>query len=117
MDFNEYDRQTAQTAMYPGQGTVFGLAYCSLGRLGERGETAEKVKKLLRGEYRDPNIVTTSISLAERIEVVKELGDQLWYISAAARELGFSLEEVAMRNIEKIQQRKAEGTIHTHKSE
>jgi NTP pyrophosphatase (non-canonical NTP hydrolase) len=93
---------------------VFGLAYCSLGRLGERGETAEKVKKLLRGEYRDPNIVTVTISEEERLAVMSELGDQLWYVSATARELGFSLEEVAKMNIEKITRRKAEGTIHTH---
>ena len=70
-----------------------------LGLVGEAGETADKIKKILR----DKGGV---ISEADKIEIAKELGDTLWYVATVARYLGVSLEKVATMNIEKLQSRK-----------
>lgn len=39
------------------------------------------------------------------IEVAKELGDTLWQLSAIAADLGFTLEQIANMNLEKLQDR------------
>lgn len=75
-----------------------------LGLVGESGEVAEKFKKLLRdnrGKLTDEN----------RAELKKELGDILWYVTSVSHLLGFSLEEVAKLNNEKLASRKSRGII------
>lgn len=74
--------------------------YPAMAMCGEAGEFAEKVKKAWRNE--------TPLDLHD---AAKELGDVLWYIAAAARDLGFTLEEVAALNIEKLHSRRARGTL------
>ena len=41
-----------------------------------------------------------------------ELGDVLWYISDIAFELGFTLENIAVLNIQKLSSRKDRDKIH-----
>ena len=76
-----------------------------LGLTGEAGEVAEKMKKILR----DNGGVMND---ADKREIAKELGDILWYINSTARYLGFSLEEVAQMNLDKVLSRKARGVSH-----
>lgn len=45
---------------------------------------------------------------------IEELGDALWYAAAAAAKLGTTLEEVARRNIEKLQRRHGEAYNPAH---
>ena len=45
------------------------------------------------------------------LEIKKELGDVLWYVSQVATELTLSLDEVALCNIEKLQSRKKRGKL------
>ena len=99
-----YQRAAQTTAIYPGKGTFLGLVYTSLKLNGEAGEVAEKVGKIMRDKE---SILTED----DKTLLVKELGDVLWYVSAAANELGFSLNEVARRNIAKLQDRQARGTL------
>jgi NTP pyrophosphatase (non-canonical NTP hydrolase) len=42
----------------------------------------------------------------------KELGDVQWYVAGSARELGGSLQEIAVQNLAKLQGRKERGTLH-----
>lgn len=73
-----------------------------LGLSGEAGEVAEKFKKIIRDRG---GIITPS----DIQDIVKELGDVLWYISAVADYLGVSLEKVASENLNKVLSRKARG--------
>ena len=70
-----------------------------LGLCGESGEVAEKVKKLIRDKE-------GMLSEVDRRELLKELGDILWYITAVAHLLDSSLEEVARLNNEKLASRR-----------
>ncbi len=45
--FDEYQERALKTAIYPGTGSMMGLAYCGLG-LGETGEVQGKIKKIMR---------------------------------------------------------------------
>lgn len=95
MNLNEYQEQANSTAIYPKE---IGLAYVALG-LGEAGEIQNKVKKV----YRDKQGILDDET---RIELKKEYGDLLWYIAQGAKEIGFTLEEIAISNIEKLKSRK-----------
>jgi NTP pyrophosphatase (non-canonical NTP hydrolase) len=102
MDFNEYQNEASTTATYPGVNGLPGISYCTLGLTGEAGEVANKVKKILRG---DKTIEDAGL------DIVSELGDCLWYLSELAKNLGVSLESVAIQNIQKLQSRRERGVI------
>ena len=76
-----------------------------LGLIGESGEIAEKIKKIIRDQ---DGLMTDE----QRQDMVKELGDVLWYVNALAIRFGSSLEEVAQKNNEKLASRNARGKIH-----
>lgn len=48
---------------------------------------------------------------ADKTAMLKELGDVLWYVSALALDYGFTLEEVATANVEKLKARYPEGFV------
>lgn len=78
--------------------------YPVLGMMGEAGEVAEKLKKILRdGSF--------EINEAERLELLKELGDVQWYVADSAQELDSNSEEVALLNIEKLKSRRDRGVL------
>ena len=99
MDFDEYQKQANETAIYP---VRYSLLYPALGLAGEAGEVAEKVKKIIRD---DKDIES------ERKNIARELGDVLWYVSAVARDIGYTLGGIADLNIEKLQSRKERGKL------
>lgn len=78
--------------------------YCTLGLLGEAGEIAEKMKKIIR----DKNGVISDDDLQL---LKKEDGDVVWYTGAMAGELNSDFAEVAQLNIDKLQDRKKRGVI------
>ena len=118
---NNYQMAAVSTAIYPGKGTALGLAYVALKMNGEAGEFAEQLGKAMRDDaytdvWRDSatgyNVLEPNALEDERREaLIKELGDVLWYISAAASELGVSLDEVAHVNIDKLRDRAARGKL------
>jgi len=107
MNFDEYQMFTASTARYPrkGDGSVQDLMYPVLGLLGEAGEVAEKIKKLLRDKE-------GAIDADDRRAIAREIGDVLWYISRLSRELGVPLDEIARMNVTKLDDRVRRDVVH-----
>ena len=102
MNFDNYQIEARKTAIYPKKGNNF--IYPTLGLVGEAGEVAEKVKKILR----DKN---GNFDIESKLAIKKELGDVLWYLSNLCDELQFSLDDVATTNIEKLNLRLINGKI------
>ena len=69
-----------------------------LGLASEAGEVEDKLKKVLRDD-------NAKLSPEKREELLKELGDTLWYIATIARYLDAPLDEIAEQNIAKLQSR------------
>ena len=107
MNFDEYQGSIEKyDLMKPEEGKVsMGMVEKVLGLAGESGETADKVKKIIR----DKGGV---ISEEDRGEIVKELGDVLWYTATIARYLGVPFSEVAEKNLEKLEKRRERGKLH-----
>ena len=102
MEFNHYQRESRKTALYPDVGS--NTIYPTLGLVGEAGEVADKVKKILR----DKKGVFDKNS---KDDIKFELGDVLWYIAQLSSELVYELEEVANSNLQKLNSRKIRGQI------
>ncbi len=98
MELNEYQKESRKTKMYP-EKLEGGIYYSTLGLCGEAGELANKVKKIAR----DNNF--------DKEGIKGELGDILWYVASVAEEIGYSLDEIAASNLEKLNKRKQEGKI------
>lgn len=75
-----------------------------LGLSDESGEVLGKFKKLLRDKQ---GVITDE----DKAEIVKELGDVLWYVTTVSHLLGYNLEDVARKNNEKLLSRKDRGTL------
>lgn len=108
MTFDEYQKQAITTDTYSGTMTAIsdpGFLEKAFGLVGEAGEVAEKLKKIIR----DKDGVLTD---DDKREIIKEFGDVLWYISALSHYLGVSFESVAQGNLEKVLSRKARGKTH-----
>ncbi len=101
MDFKEYQEKAIATAIY-GEGNA--IVYPTLGLVGEAGEVADKIKKVLRDSG-------GCFSEEKKIEIAKELGDVLWYIAALSRDLGVEMDTIASINIAKLESRKVRGVI------
>lgn len=103
-----YQTIATKSAIYPGQGTPLGLAYVALKLNGEAGEFAEHVGKAMRDDglmtigQRNNKPASEYLTSERRALLIKEIGDQLWYLSAACNELGISLSEAALGNLEKL---------------
>lgn len=126
LTLNQYQTEATKTAIYPGQGTPIGLAYVALKMNGEAGEFAEHVGKAMRDDdfipivdegvpgnpYRNALLDDTQLTPERRLLIIKEVGDVLWYLSAACNELGISLEEAAAANLAKLKSRSELNAIH-----
>jgi NTP pyrophosphatase (non-canonical NTP hydrolase) len=119
---DEYQRIATKTAIYPGKGTPLGLEYTALKGAGEAGEFAEHVGKAMR----DDNLVEllqvhpgtgiaavrfNELTPGRRDALIKEVGDQLWYLSAKCNELGISLSGAALLNLQKLCSRTQRGKL------
>jgi len=72
----------------------------TLGLVGEAGEVAEKIKKLLRDKTRfSPE------------EIIKELGDVVFYATALANYYNSDLQGILDTNVDKLDGRELRGTL------
>jgi NTP pyrophosphatase (non-canonical NTP hydrolase) len=104
LPLNSYQTLALQLAMYPGQHSFMGACYCALKLNGEAGEVAEKIGKA----WRDNN---GKIDHTISKNIALELGDVLWYIAGLADELDYSLEEIALLNLAKLEDRRRRGVL------
>ncbi len=98
---NEYQERAKKYDLFEATGNYNTVAFVEkvLGLVVEAGETADKIKKVLRDKE-------GKISEYDRQEIAKELGDTLWYVATVARYLNVPLEDVARMNLEKLESRK-----------
>jgi NTP pyrophosphatase (non-canonical NTP hydrolase) len=101
MDIRAYQAAARATAIYPREPH---LMYPALGLCGEAGEVAEKIKKVLRDKNNE-------WSPEDRMDVAKELGDVMWYVSNLASDLKIDLGEVLEINLKKLQDRAERGVL------
>ena len=95
MDLTEYQEDAIETAIYPDNAKIL---YPTLGLVGEAGEVAEKVKKVIRDEG---GVFTEE----KKVELAKELGDVLWYIANIAADIDMELNLIATMNLDKLASR------------
>ena len=97
MSLDYYQECAAETAIFPKENA---LPYLALGLAAEAGEVADKVAKYYRGDKPlDP------------YELIKEVGDVLWFVALLAENFGYTLEQVALLNLHKLNSRKERGTL------
>lgn len=100
MNLNEYQQLAQRTA---GKNSEQ-LEYLIPGLSGEAGEVASVAAKVARdddGEWSKEKIT----------KLILELGDCLWFISEIARHFGYSFEQVAQMNVDKLADRQKRGVI------
>src|ERR1051326_9075013 len=107
MDFDEYQFESMRTAGHPDQWGMHlpprdaQLLCGALGLSGEAGEFADAVKKMFF--HKKP--------ISDDV-LMKEAGDCLWYISLICDAKGWTISDVASRNIEKLKLRYPDGFSH-----
>lgn len=105
MTFDEYQEKAITTDLFerkPNDIMNPGFLEKAFGLVGEAGEAAEKLKKIIR----DKN---GQLNEADKAEIIKEFGDVLWYISSLSHYLEVPLSQVAAGNLEKVLSRKDRG--------
>ena len=93
-----YQEQAKTTAIFPPERA---LEYLTLGLVGEAGEVANKIKKVIR----DKKIFRSEV------EIASEIGDVLWDCAMLADYLDTNLGKIMEDNIDKLQSRKSRGTL------
>ena len=97
-EIGKYESLVEKTSIFPEDR---GLEYLSLGLTSEAGEVAAIIKRIIRDSEK-----------LNRNDLIKELGDCLWYITNIANKYcGVSLGHVMHMNMEKLKSRYDRGVI------
>lgn len=106
MNINDYSARALTTILSQHDTKELSAALLSqvFGLAGESGEVAGKFSKLIRDKH-------GKLSDEDTVEIIKELGDVLWYVNSIADLLGSSLEQVAQANLDKVLSRKERGVV------
>lgn len=112
MELNEYQKCAMTTCTE----SSHNFAYMMLNLVGEVGEFASKVAKWVRKG--NLNISGNELTLPfanfasyDDVELRKEAGDILWQLSGLCYIMGWSLEDVAQENLDKLADRKNRNVI------
>lgn len=118
MELNEYQKRAMETCMP----SCENFSYMMLNLVGEVGEFASKVAKMIRKGSVEIDTVDDKtsdlfpmVSLPQWVhmqgELKKEAGDILWQLAGLCNVMGWTLEEVAEGNLDKLADRKTRGVI------
>ena len=109
MTLNEYQKQAITTCTESSEN----FAYMSLNLVGEVGEFSSKVAKAIRKEQIDiadnDLYFSKDARTVEIIDLKYKAGDILWQLSGLCKVMGWSLEDVAQMNLDKLASRKERG--------
>ena len=94
MELNQYQYDAMKTRL-----STANSFYAILNLAGEVGELHSLLAKEIRDGKLDEDLVK------------KELGDILWCLAAVVGDFGFTLEDVAQTNLDKLQKRQKKGTL------
>ena len=99
MTFDEYQKRADKTAIYPPEK---GFEYLATGLAAEAGEVAGLISKGIRGDH---------MGMVSHVDLMKELGDVLWFVAQFATEMDIDLDEIAVQNLWKLEDRQKRGVI------
>jgi len=122
-DIRDYCLETFKTAIYPKDNHK--IDYLMLGLMSEVGELASIFKRI----YRDVDLQedNNNVSKIEKMidlydldcvdpevrqKVILEMGDIMWYMARLSVELNIQFEVILQKNIEKLEKRKINNTLH-----
>ena len=96
ISITDYQREAIRTASI--NNSTLLLTEGVIGLCGETGECADIVKKFLfQGHKLDYD------------HLAEELGDVAWYLTIAAHAIGYDLDEILLKNCEKLRKRYPDG--------
>lgn len=114
MSLNEYQEKAMKTCMP----SCDNFSYMMLNLVGEVGELASKIAKMQRSgwmNFSEDGDIEPQMSFAEWTdfsdELMKEAGDILWQLAGLCKVMGWTLEDVAKGNLEKLASRAKRGVI------
>ena len=110
LTLNEYQKKAMTTCMVSSNN----FSYMFLNLVGEVGEFASKVAKLIRKDKAGIEydiLMMNGCHQCDVEELQKEAGDILWQLSGLCTVMGWELEDIAQQNLDKLAARKAVGTI------
>ena len=99
---NEYQKAAARTLIdAPERPLTDGeimIVWNAIGLAGEAGEVVDNIKKAIFHQHG-----------LNQTQLMKEIGDVMWYVAGLCTKLGFSLEDVMQQNIDKLIERYPNG--------
>jgi NTP pyrophosphatase (non-canonical NTP hydrolase) len=111
MELNDYQKQAMTTCLPESEN----FAYMFMNLVGEVGEFSSKCAKFIRkgkASFNEHNqFCPKGVDEKEREDLRKELGDCLWQLSGLCTVMGWTLEEVAQENLDKLKSRKERGVV------
>lgn len=105
----EYLKFQNDTSWYKhsGEGNAPELSYLILGLVGEAGEAADEVKKIVRlcGQKDDEQFKVLMTHPEHWPKLLKEMGDVLWYYNKLLDFMGLDMETLMVQNTYKLYNR------------
>lgn len=109
MELNEYQNKAMATCTESSDN----FSYMILNLVGELGEFCSKIAKKIRKKECDitDNDLFTVEDDPDINELKLEAGDCIWQLAGLCRTMGWTLEDVAQANLDKLASRKDRGVI------
>lgn len=114
MELNEYQKRAMETCLESSKN----FTYMTYGLMAEVGEIADKVAKWKRkgiaridSDYLVFNTSDDDVAKDYMYELMAEYGDVLWELAGLCSVCGFTLQDIADMNLDKLHSRQERGVI------